>query len=56
MFIKVMETLHDNKSENFKFLMSFSLNVRAWSTETQTNIVLFLYNGVWTHSAPLVSL
>ena len=33
-FIKVMETLLDNKSDNFKFLTSFSLDIRAWSIET----------------------
>ena len=41
MFIKVLETLLDNKSDNVKFLTSFSLYVRAWSTETQTNIDFF---------------
>ena len=55
-FIKVMETLLDNKSDNFKFLTSFSLDVRAWSTETPTNIASVLYSRVWTHSVPLVSL
>ena len=43
--LKVMETLHDNKSGSFNFLTSFSLDVRAWSTETQTNISFFLYSG-----------
>ena len=56
MFIKVMETLIDNKSDNFKFLTSFSFDIRAWLTETETHIALFLYSGVWTYSAPLVSL
>ena len=56
MFIKVMETLLRKKSGNFKFLKSFSLDIRAWSTETQINIPLLLYSGVLTHSAPLVSL
>ena len=51
-----METLLHKKSDNFKFLTSFSLDIRAWSTETQTNIALLLYSGVLTHSAPLVSL
>ena len=37
-------------------LMSFSLDIRAWSTETQTDVALILYKGVLTHSAPLVSL
>ena len=32
------------------------MDIRAWSTETQTNIASFLYSGVWTHSAPLFSL
>ena len=54
-FIKVMETLLDNKLDNFKFLTSFSLDIRAWSSEMPTNIALILYIGVWTHSAPLVS-
>ena len=35
-----METLFDNKSDNFKFLTSFSLDIRVWSTETQTNIAV----------------
>ena len=56
MFMKVMDTLLDNKSDNFKFLTSFSLDIRAWSKERETSITLFLYSGVWTHSAPLVSL
>ena len=56
MFIKVMETLLHKKSDKFKFLASFSLDIRVWSTETQTNIALLLYKGVLTHSAPLVSL
>ena len=56
MFTKVMETLLDNKSDNFKFLTSFLLNITAWLTETLTNITLLLYSGVWTHSAPLVFL
>ena len=51
-----METLLHKKSDNFKFLTFFSLDIRAWSTETQTNIALLLYGGVLTHSAPLVSL
>ena len=51
MFIKVMKTLLHKKWDNFKCLMSFSLDIGAWSTETQTNIALLL-----THSAPLVSL
>ena len=55
-FIKVMETLLDNKSDNFKFLRYFLMNIRAWSTETQSNIALFIYSGVRIHSAPLVSL
>ena len=54
MFTKVMETLPHKKLGNFKFLTSFSLDIRVWSTETQTNIV-FLYSGVLTHSAPLLS-
>ena len=41
MFNKVMQTLLDNKSDNFEFLASFSLDITAWSTETQTNISLF---------------
>ena len=41
MFNKVMETLLDNKSDNFEFLRSFSLDITALSTETQTNISLF---------------
>ena len=56
MFIKVMEILLHKKSDNFKFLTSFSLDVRALSTETQTNIALVLYSGILTYSAPLVSL
>ena len=56
MFIKVMETLLRKKSDNFKFLASFSLDIRFWSTETQTNIALLLYKGVLAHSAPLISL
>ena len=56
MFIKMMETLLHKKSDNFKFLTSFSLDIRAWSTETQTNIALLLYSGVLTYSAQLVSL
>ena len=51
MFIKVMETLLDNK-----FLAPFLLYIRAWSTETQGDIALFSYSGVWTCSALLVSL
>ena len=35
-----METLFDNKSDNFKFLTPFSLDIRVWSTETQTNIAV----------------
>ena len=54
--IKEMETLLHKKSDNVKFLTSYSLDIRAWSTETQTNISLLLYNGVLTHSATLVSL
>ena len=56
MSITVMETLLPKKSDNFKFLTSFSLDIRAWSTETQTNIALLLYSGVLTQSTPLVSL
>ena len=41
MFNKVMETLFDNKLDNFEFLTSFSLDITAWSTETQTDISLF---------------
>ena len=48
-----MENFLDNKSDDFKFVTSFSLDIRAWSTETQTNIDLFLYKGVSTHSALL---
>ena len=48
-------SLH-KKSDNFKFLMFFSLDIRAWSTETQTNVVLLLYSCVLTHSTPFVSL
>ena len=55
-FIKVMETLLPKKSDYFLFLTSFSLHVRAWTTETQTNIALLLCSGVLTHFAPLVSL
>ena len=47
-----METLLHKKSDNFKFLTSFSLDIRGWSTETQTNIALLLYSDVLTHSAP----
>ena len=50
MFIKVMETPLHKKSDNFKFLTFFSLDIRAWSTETQTNIALLFYSGVLTHS------
>ena len=46
MFIPVMETLLDNKSDSF----------RAWSIEKQTNISLFLYSGVVAHFMPLVPL
>ena len=56
MSITVMETLLSKKSDNFKFLTSFSLDIRAWSTEMQTNIALLLYSGALTHSAPLVCL
>ena len=44
------------------FLTSFSLHVRVWTTETQTNIALLLYCYAFiallllTHFAPLVSL
>ena len=48
-------SLH-KKSDNFKFLTSFSLDIRAWSTKMQANIALLLYSGVLTHSPPLVSL
>ena len=51
-----METLLQKKSDNFKFLTFFSLDIRAWPTEMQTNIALLLYSGVLTHSAPLFSL
>ena len=51
-----MESLLDNKSDNFKFSTSFPLDVRAWLTERQTNIASILYSGVWTHSTPLMSL
>ena len=45
-----METLLDNKSDNFKFLTPFSLDIRAWSTETQTNIALFVaYEPILRH-------
>ena len=54
-FIKVMETLFDNKSDNFKFLTPFSLDIRAWSTEMQTNIT-FIANIANIVHAPLVSL
>ena len=56
MFTKVIETLLHRKSGNFKFLTSFSLDIKTWSTEMLTNIALLLYSGVLTHSAPLVSL
>ena len=46
LFIKVMRTVLDNKSNNFKFLTSFSLDIRPLSTEKQTNIALFLYSDV----------
>ena len=51
-----METLLHKKSDNFKFLRSFLLDIRGWSIETQINIALLLYSGVWTHSAPQISL
>ena len=41
MFIKVIETLLDNKSDNLKFLTYFSLDIRAWSTETQQIFLRF---------------
>ena len=44
--IKEMETLLHKKSDNVKFLTSYSLDIRAWSTETLTNISLLLYGGV----------
>ena len=56
MFIKVMGTLLHKKLDNFKFLTLFSLDIRAWSTETQRNFALLLYSDVLIHSAPLVSL
>ena len=34
----------------------FSLDIRAWSTETQANIALLSYSGAITHSALLVFL
>ena len=43
-------------TKNQAILTSISLDIRAWSTETQTNIAFLLYNGVLTHSALLVSL
>ena len=46
MFIPVMETLLDNKSDSF----------RALSTKMQTNISMFLYSGVLTPFMPLASL
>ena len=48
-------SLH-KKSDSFKFLTSFSLDIRAGSIKVQTNITVLLYSGVLTHSAPLVSL
>ena len=51
-----METLLHQESDNFKFLTSFSLDIRAWSTETQINIALLLHSGALNYSAPLVSL
>ena len=51
-----METLLHRKSDSFKFLTSFSLDIRAWSTETLTKVALLSYSGVLTHSVPLVSL
>ena len=47
-----METLLDNKSDNFKFLTSFPLDIRAWSAETQTNIACFYtvpYESILRH-------
>ena len=45
-----METLLDNKSDNFKFLKSFLLDIRDWSTETQTNIAFFVaYEPILRH-------
>ena len=46
-----METLLYKKSDNFKFLTSFLLDIRAWPKDTQTNIVLLLYSVVLTNSA-----
>ena len=51
-----LETLLHKKLNSFKFLTTFLLDIRDWSTETQTNIALLLHSGVLTNSAPLVSL
>ena len=43
-------------TRNQAILTSISLDIRTWSTETQTNIAFLSYNDVLTHSALLVSL
>ena len=54
-FIEVIKTLLHKKSDKFKLLTSFSLDIRALSTETQTNTALLLYSRVLIHSGPLTS-
>ena len=51
-FTKITEELQTSHRQ----AQNFSLDIRTWSPETQTNISLILCGGVWTHSAPLVSL